>query len=287
MGAVVRNGYLSDYYKVSGIYKILNKINGKFYIGRATCIYNRVNTHVSMLRGNRHPNIHLQRAWNKYGKDVFVFSVVQIGLKSDLIELEQYYLDTLKPKYNISDSATSNSADRWTPEFRKAISDSKIGKKLNITEEDRINRRNRALKNLSKDRRVKISQYTKDGKYIRDWDSMKEAAEYYSINSCVISSCVRRVHNYAAGFRWSYKGEVLQELLPSKRVYPKKVIKNRKPVIQYSLSGEYINEFDSLTSAQEQTGVAMASIIRQIQGKVKRAGKFKWEFKNKEDGKSN
>jgi len=94
--------------KISGIYKITNKINNKYYIGSSVDIIGkqgRFNNHIWKLIGNRHDNEHLQNAWNKYGIDVFVFEIIEIIDISKLISREQYYLDCITDKnlvYNIS-----------------------------------------------------------------------------------------------------------------------------------------------------------------------------------------
>jgi group I intron endonuclease len=59
------------------IYKIINTVNGKFYVGSTTNTRERFRTHRNRLRGNRHHASHLQAAWNKYGEAVFVFHVIQ------------------------------------------------------------------------------------------------------------------------------------------------------------------------------------------------------------------
>ena len=59
-----------------GIYKITNKQNDKFYIGSSTNIEMRWYAHKSYLRRNVHANQHLQNAWNKYGEDNFIFSIL-------------------------------------------------------------------------------------------------------------------------------------------------------------------------------------------------------------------
>jgi len=51
----------------SGIYKILNTVNNKFYIGSAVNLNSRFRTHKANLINNKHPNKHLQAAFNKYG----------------------------------------------------------------------------------------------------------------------------------------------------------------------------------------------------------------------------
>ena len=58
--------------RISGIYKIVNKINGKYYVGSSKDVINyRWIHHKRALRSNRHKNDYLQNAWNKYGEDNF------------------------------------------------------------------------------------------------------------------------------------------------------------------------------------------------------------------------
>lgn len=79
---------------ISGIYKIVNKVNGKYYIGSSKNIINyRWNQHKNLLLKNKHYNDYLQFAWNKYGKDNFDFIIVEKVPKLDLLIVEQKYLD--------------------------------------------------------------------------------------------------------------------------------------------------------------------------------------------------
>lgn len=107
---------------ISGIYKIENTVNGNFYIGSAVNLSNRKWHHVSDLRLNRHKNKHLQNAWNKYGEDCFVFSVVEYCEKDRIIEREQFYLDTMQPQYNISPTAGNCLGVKHTEEMRAKVS---------------------------------------------------------------------------------------------------------------------------------------------------------------------
>ena len=82
--------------KKSGIYQIRNLVNGKIYIGSAVNLRKRMHKHSSNLRHNKHCNIKLQNAYNKYGKDNLVFEVVElVPNKEQLLDREQYYIDTL------------------------------------------------------------------------------------------------------------------------------------------------------------------------------------------------
>lgn len=74
------------------IYKIINKVNGKFYLGSTNNFNRRVRDHSNLLNKNKHHSILLQRAWNKYGENNFDFKIIEI-VNGDLKKKEQEYLD--------------------------------------------------------------------------------------------------------------------------------------------------------------------------------------------------
>jgi len=88
-----------------GIYRIRNLINDKCYYGSAKKIKRRWTRHKSQLKYDRHENIILQRAWNKYGEENFVFEIIEECDEKNILVVEQKYLD-LKPKYNIGEQAS-------------------------------------------------------------------------------------------------------------------------------------------------------------------------------------
>ena len=93
-----------------GVYQIKNVVNTKCYVGSTKDFHKRWHRHRVNLENNRHINPHLQNAYNKYGKENFVYEVIEyIDDESNLLEREQYYLNTLSSKnlYNISRSANS------------------------------------------------------------------------------------------------------------------------------------------------------------------------------------
>ena len=77
----------------TGVYLITNLSNGKTYVGSSVNIYNRLHEHITLLNNNRAHNKHLQAAWNKYGKDSFVFSVLTYCEPDVRFDLEQYYIN--------------------------------------------------------------------------------------------------------------------------------------------------------------------------------------------------
>lgn len=95
---------------ISGIYVILNKKNGKVYIGQAVDFRRRWINHKAALRNNYHGNRHLQAAWNKYGEKPFKFQKLEYCAIEQLDEREQHYLDIYMSKglcYNIAKDVKS------------------------------------------------------------------------------------------------------------------------------------------------------------------------------------
>lgn len=87
---------------ISGIYEIRNIKTGDCYIGSAKNLIQRKNRHFKDLRNGNHHSIILQRAYNKYGKEFFRINLLeQVRDVTKLIEREQFYLNEIKPKYNI------------------------------------------------------------------------------------------------------------------------------------------------------------------------------------------
>jgi group I intron endonuclease len=94
-----------------GIYKIINIVNNKFYVGSAVDLKRRKTRHFSELRTGKHNNRHLQAAWVKYGEQSFVFVVVEeLPPDSDLLAAENVWLKEHVGKdycYNIGVDATA------------------------------------------------------------------------------------------------------------------------------------------------------------------------------------
>lgn len=95
------------------IYKIINKINGKMYIGQTLNIEKRIKDHFSSLEQQKHHSIKLQRAYNKYGKDNFYYEYQQIQIKNldelllkEIEEIEKN--DSYNNGYNMTKGGEGN-----------------------------------------------------------------------------------------------------------------------------------------------------------------------------------
>ena len=122
--------------KISGIYKIINKVNGKYYVGSSNDVigkHGRLVEHVNDLRSNRHKNQHLQRSWNIHGESGFDFILIERVSETDLLVVEQTYLDVAKNERNLCYNCKfiaggGSSPVDWTPERRKNMSNALKGR---------------------------------------------------------------------------------------------------------------------------------------------------------------
>jgi len=108
--------------KLSGVYQIVNKPNGKKYVGSTVHILKRWNEHLLQLKSGNHKNRLLQNAFNEHGQDCFIFSVLERCDKELLTVREQFYIDALKPEYNLSPTAGSQLGIKRTQETKLRMS---------------------------------------------------------------------------------------------------------------------------------------------------------------------
>jgi len=149
----------------SGIYLIRNTHNYMIYVGSAVNLQKRRENHFYALRNNKHFNMHLQRAFNKYGEESFVWIVAELCDAEDLIEREQFWIDFygINNLYNIECIAGSSFGRKHTLETKAKISTAKKGKKH--SEETKI-KMSKSLsgKKVSLETKVKLSEVNKNKK---------------------------------------------------------------------------------------------------------------------------
>jgi group I intron endonuclease len=114
---------------MSGVYAIINTANKKRYIGSSQDIQLRWQQHRTHLRMNTHHSPYLQRAWNKYGEDAFIFEIIEYALPGLCIMREQYWMNKLKPAYNVYPQAGSRFGYKTSEETRIKLSEMRKGSK--------------------------------------------------------------------------------------------------------------------------------------------------------------
>lgn len=115
----------------SGIYAIIHRDSGRWYVGQSKSIEKRWRVHRIDLRRGSHHSILLQRAWDKYGPDAFDFEVLILAPVWMLDDLEQSYLDDQETShFNIAKDAQAVRRGRpHTEETKAKIGDAKRGRK--------------------------------------------------------------------------------------------------------------------------------------------------------------
>jgi group I intron endonuclease len=142
----------------SGVYEIVNTVNGNRYIGSSVNIYRRWHLHKHDLRYGKHHSSYLQRAWNKYGEDKFIFRMILICDSRNVIYYENLLLGRFHPVYNLCLKAKSCFGIKRSDEQKRKLSE--LHKGIALSEEHK-----QKLRDAAK-HRPPISEETRERKRI-------------------------------------------------------------------------------------------------------------------------
>ena len=121
------NNYERSLRGVSGVYRIRNLTNNKFYIGSTNNLYKRFIQHKALLEKGVHHSVYLQRAFDKYGTSQFIMEVLLLCKQEYLLYYEQQLIYELEPDYNMNKHATSNRGYKWSEQSRQKASKAQLG----------------------------------------------------------------------------------------------------------------------------------------------------------------
>jgi hypothetical protein len=120
----------------------------------------------------------------------------------------------------------------------------------------------------------KLVQYDLKGKFIKIWDSSENASIELKINRQCILKVASREYSQTNKFIFRYY-EGHNRNLPKSDI----IIKSKKrPIIQYTLKGKKIKEFESISQATRETKIK--TICDYFNGSQSHAGGFLWKYKN-------
>ena len=173
----------------SGIYCILNIQNNKKYIGSSKNIWQRLQKHFSLLRKRKHENIILQNSFNKNGEESFICFCLREHNNEDLTYLEQYYIDLLKPQYNITTEVVRNTLSQ---ESRIKISETL---------------KKRYAEGLPITKHTEIDVYTTDGQFINSYYTIRDCAKELNIHHTSINRVLKGKMQQCKGYIFYYKGD--------------------------------------------------------------------------------
>jgi group I intron endonuclease len=92
--------------KRSGVFQVKNTANGKLLLGSSLNLEGPLNAHKFLLTIGRHRNEALQKEWDEYGAENFVFEILEVvkikdnpdfNVADELTLLEQIWLEKLEP----------------------------------------------------------------------------------------------------------------------------------------------------------------------------------------------
>lgn len=101
-----RNIIQKENRKHSGVYAWFNKLNSKIYVGSGVLLYKRLRSYFSNAYLNQTENMLISKALKKYGMVNFKLYILEHTNTDNVIEREQYWIDVLKPEYNINPKAS-------------------------------------------------------------------------------------------------------------------------------------------------------------------------------------
>jgi group I intron endonuclease len=256
-----------------GVYTITNLVNGKIYVGSTKqSFHKRFGSHVSRLKVNKHPNIYLQRSFNKYSIENFKFEMLEECLSEHCLGIEQYWINMLnsaneKYGYNLTPTAGSCSGTKRSLETKQKMSLSAKGKKF--TKEHCNNISKSKIGKTALNKGIKMSEESKLKM------SLARKGKYKGINNPLYKKPKSEQHkiNLSESKKLFFKNN--PNIFKGKK-QPKLQIK----VQQMDKNNNIINIFNSIKEASNLTKVTENGIVCCCKNKpnYKTAGGFKWKY---------
>lgn len=218
-----------------GIYKILNKINNKCYIGQSIHIEQRWKEH---LRGKG--NKPLLQDIQQYGIENFSFEIIELCEQKELDEREKYwinYYNSDETGYNVKDIGFNIYAIKATqkPIYCYDLNGNFIQRYISLAEAERltginnsnisraaktngrtkqyqwsyifkpkINPYKRYIGNIGKNSIKAVIQYDLEMNEIQQYNSITEASQKTGVNASSISGVCHFKRKTAGGYIWRF-----------------------------------------------------------------------------------
>ncbi len=130
-------------------------------------------------------------------------------------------------------------------------------------------------------RRKQVTQYNLQGKKIRTYASISEAAEATGISISRIGQIANGYEETAGGFIWRFGKAAKADMSQLEQVRRERRQRNKlkfgKKLSQYDLSGKRVATFQTISDAAKATGQHPANITGMLNGSRKSAGGFIWK----------
>jgi group I intron endonuclease len=198
----------------SCIYRIRNTINNKSYIGSTTGCHRRKRIHFKLLSQRKHHCRHLQYAYDLYGKNNFVFEIIEfIPNNIDLVQRENWWITTTPNTYNVVQNGVLNHLGiKRSEETKKRISVALTGRCLSNETKEKIRLANIGKKQTADiiAKRVEphyktILQQDLNGNILNEWKSTTHAAQILGFNRNSIYRCLHGERHTYKKCKWIWK----------------------------------------------------------------------------------
>lgn len=173
---------LADNRKKVGVYLWINNVNGNKYVGSSVSLSVRMYTYYS-LRSLSKSNRLIDRALLKYGFSKFSLYILEYCTSENVIEREQYYLDAIKPEYNLVEKAGSTLGYKHTEDT--------LTKMRNFVLSDEVKERKASSTvNASIANRVPIIVENIKTNEKLEYVSMTEASKFLGVHRNAVSQAI-------------------------------------------------------------------------------------------------
>lgn len=233
--------------KIVYIYKLINPIDNQiFYVGYTNNPKKRLIEHLR-TKGRREKNIY---------KDNIINKIIQFGLKP-----EMEIIDECSYLFN----SNLNKYEHEILEMYYIKKYRNDGVKLaNLTDGG----------DGGCTSTKEVYQYDENGLFLKKYNSFREFADYYRINSSLITGVIDQKS------KKSYKSTYLFTSHENAKIFEfKKTMKLNIPIMQLSLEHELIAEFYNQKEASKLTNIPQPNINHCLKKRRKQAGGFYWEYK--------
>lgn len=265
------------------IYIIINLNNNKCYIGSTVNFRKRKNEHLRMLRKGIHHSSHLQKSWDKYKEESFVFAILENVENLDVLhERENYWIlkkDSMNPEYGYNLSYPLQNPSLFmreeTIQKKKINAYNQFYKDSNITLEDYLNgkRKPKYIKTgiKSNKRVLLINKITNIKEY--EFESIADTARFFLCREEIISRlCNKRLGKSFRGYIVIFKEEYEEgkDYRILKKEYKVKGKFEGHPVETFNLeTKEIIKQYPNLKILCEELGSNPKYVQKVIRGEKK------------------
>lgn len=276
--------------KDPGIYIIINRQNGKVYIGQSMYVNWRLSHHKCILNTGNHKVVEMQNDYNS-AKDSFSFEVLERCSDGELDELEKKYIAKYGadiPGYGYNTEPGGFHNRRMSEKTKKKLSDRFSNGRANFfgmkhTDESRekMSKSHKGVK-LSAETRAKMSESQKNrppaSEHTRKLISeAKSGANHHYFGKHLSEEHRRKISETEKGVGNPMYGK--KQTDHAKRII---AIKHFSPVVCVETGILY----ESLESASKKTGVSRSSIGQACRGNYKKAGGLHWRYATESESKT-